>query len=55
MSECHMCQRTCSVCLAQRSAKLVEKKLAKTRAQSIVQEPDKNEDDLKRNNETIDT
>ena len=55
MPECHMCQYTCSLCLAKRSAKPVQKKSAKTGAQSVVQEPDRNEDELKANSETIST
>lgn len=51
----YVCEYICSVCLAQRSAKPVQKQLAKTEAPSVVQELDRNKNELKPNSETIST
>lgn len=51
----YVCEYICSVCLAQRSAKPVQKQLAETEAPSVVQELDRNKNELKPNSETIST
>ena len=54
MPECHVSVHLrFSLFSTERSAKPVEKKLAKTRSQSVIQEPDRNEDELKANSETL--